>query len=142
MTTHADYNNLVSELIQKQIAIAGPDVTLEKVQKIEGLIIDKNGVVTHVEGDEKVILQKLIATFTEMSGDIVKKAYEPIFAMYPHITQGLNLLTSDLVGEESSVSVENTAENAVSLNQLNTNVLQSAEKKEAGENPVPPQKST
>lgn len=81
-----DYEKILSELIQKQILILGPDITFAKVKKIGGLSVDGSGVVTHIEGDPPSVLQKLINEFVDLSGLILKQTVESIIAHYPHLS--------------------------------------------------------
>ncbi len=69
-----------SELIKRQMAILGPDITFAKVRNVPGITIDAVGNVTNINGDPQVLLQQLINQFVELSGLIVKKTMESILA--------------------------------------------------------------
>lgn len=73
-----DYKSIFTQLIQKQILILGPDITIAKAKNVPGIEIDAQGNVTNVTGDPQTILQNLINQFVELSGLIVKKTMESI----------------------------------------------------------------
>ena len=73
-----DYQKLLSEVIKKQIAILGPNITLRRARKVQGLIVADDGTVTDVIGNPQVLIKNLIDQFVELSGLIVKKTMEPL----------------------------------------------------------------
>lgn len=78
-----DNKRIFSELIKRQIAILGPDITLAKVKNVSGIQVDANGDVQSINGDPQVLLNELIAQFVELSGLIVKKTMESILSSNP-----------------------------------------------------------
>lgn len=78
-----DNKRIFSELIKRQIAILGPDITLAKVKNVSGIQVDANGDVLSINGDPQVLLNELIAQFVELSGLIVKKTMESILSSNP-----------------------------------------------------------
>lgn len=74
---------IFSEVIKRQIAILGPDITLAKVKNVPGIEVDPTGEVVNLQGDPQVLLQELINQFVELSGLIVKKTMESILATHP-----------------------------------------------------------
>lgn len=75
-----DYKAIFTQLIQKQILILGPDITIAKAKNVPGIEIDAQGNVTNITGDPQTVLQNLINQFVELSGLIVKKTMESILA--------------------------------------------------------------
>lgn len=73
-----DYKGLFTQLIQKQILILGPDITIAKVKGVAGIDVDQQGNVINIMGDPQTVLQNLINQFVELSGLIVKKTMESI----------------------------------------------------------------
>ncbi|HVT00801.1 MAG TPA: hypothetical protein VHE53_01035 [Patescibacteria group bacterium] len=73
-----------SEIIKKQMAILGPDITLAKVKNVPGITVDQNGEVTAISGNPQELLQQLINQFVELSGLIVKKTMESILMSSPN----------------------------------------------------------
>ncbi len=79
------YKAIMSEIIAKQSVILGPDMATARARKIAEISVSSEGVVTAVEGDPSEALQKLIDTYVELSGQIVKNALSTIFSKYPSI---------------------------------------------------------
>lgn len=82
LSTDIDYKQLLSELIKKQSAILGPDITLKCIKNVPGLTLDEAGNVIHIEGDPKELLNKVINEFFELSGRIMKETMESVLANY------------------------------------------------------------
>jgi len=85
MPSREQYLELMTEIIQKQIAVLGPDMALLKAEQIPGLKLDKTGRVLSISGSEQEILQELIDRYIELSGQIVRNILNPVFAKYPGI---------------------------------------------------------
>ncbi|HXS15081.1 MAG TPA: hypothetical protein VN711_03045 [Candidatus Saccharimonadales bacterium] len=83
-----DYQQLLTEVIKKQIVILGPDITLSKARNVKGLTIADDGTVTKVEGSPQEIIQALIDQFVQLSGLIVKKTMEPLLMATQQISDG------------------------------------------------------
>ncbi len=71
---------VISELIKRQIAILGEEITISKVKNVPGIQVDSNGEVISIQGDLQIILANLINQFVELSGMIVKQTMESILA--------------------------------------------------------------
>lgn len=80
-----EYKDLITEIIQKQIVILGPDIAVSQARNVAGLIINDDGVVTELEGSPKEVVQKLIDEYVSLSGLIVKQAMGPLLAKYPSL---------------------------------------------------------
>lgn len=78
-----DYKKLLSDIIQKQVIILGPDIALLKARNVDEIELDQHGNVTEIHGDPKDALQKLIKSYMELSGLIVQKTMEPLLSKYP-----------------------------------------------------------
>ena len=83
--TQADYKQMLTDIIQKQIVILGPQIAVLKARNVPGMTVSDDGVVTDINGTEQVILQKLIDEYVALSGEIVKNAVNSIFEKYPSI---------------------------------------------------------
>jgi len=81
------YKAVMSEIIAKQSIILGPDMAIMRAKKVSGLEIGDKGEVVSVTGDASEALKRLIDTYVELSGQIVKNALGPIFTKYPDIEQ-------------------------------------------------------
>jgi len=80
-----DYQQMLTEIIEKQIVILGPQIAVLKARNVPGLIVSDLGKVTEVKGPEQVVLQKLIDEYVALSGEIVRNAVNSIFEKYPSI---------------------------------------------------------
>ena len=81
------YKAVMSEIITKQSVILGPDMAIARAKKVSGIEIGDKGEVKGVNGDPADALKRLIDTYVELSGQIVKNALGPIFTKYPDIEQ-------------------------------------------------------
>lgn len=84
-STIEDYKSMLTEIIQKQIVILGPQIAVLKARNVPGMTVSDDGVVTGISGSEQVALQKLIDEYVSLSGEIVKNAVDSIFKKYPSI---------------------------------------------------------
>ncbi|MEW6610690.1 MAG: hypothetical protein AB1352_03655 [Patescibacteria group bacterium] len=86
--TQTEYQNLLTELIKKQIVILGPDIAVMKARNVSGLTVANDGTVTQMSGDPTDLINQLIEQYVSLSGLIVKKAMEPLLSKYPSLTVG------------------------------------------------------
>lgn len=82
------YKAVMSEIIAKQSVILGPEMAIMRAKKVHGIEVGADGAVVGVTGDSADALKRLIDTYVELSGQIVRSALGPIFTKYPEITQG------------------------------------------------------
>jgi len=80
-----EYKQMLSEIIEKQIVILGPQIAILKARNVPGLKVSDDGKVTDITDSEQVVLQKLIDEYVALSGEIVKNAVNSIFKKYPSI---------------------------------------------------------
>ncbi len=80
---NTDYKKLLTEVIQKQMVILGPSITLAKARNVKGLTVADDGSVVNMDGQPQEMIQGLIDQFVQLSGLIVKKTMEPLLSMYP-----------------------------------------------------------
>lgn len=80
---NTDYKKLLTEVIQKQMVILGPSISLAKARNVKGLAVADDGTVTDMKGPPQVLIQGLIDQFVQLSGLIVKKTMEPLLSAYP-----------------------------------------------------------
>lgn len=81
------YKLVMSEIIAKQIVILGPDVAVLRARKVPEISLseDWEGKVLDIKGDPDEVLNKLIDTYVELSGEIVTNALGTIFTKYPSV---------------------------------------------------------
>lgn len=87
MDQNEQYKSVMAEIIAKQSVILGPDMAVARARKVNGLEVSLDGLVTGVTGDPAEALEKLIDSYVELSGQIVKNALGPIFTKYPSVKQ-------------------------------------------------------
>lgn len=80
-----EYQKLLTEIIQKQIAILGPAIAVMKARNILGLEVKDDGIVTNVEGNPQEIVRNLVDEYVDLSGQIVKNALSSVFLKYPEL---------------------------------------------------------
>lgn len=80
-----EYAQLITQIIQKQVAILGPDVAILKAQNVEGLKVSKEGEVKEINKEPQKALEDLIDQYVGLSGQIVKSAIKPLLADYPDL---------------------------------------------------------
>ncbi len=85
MENKNQYVSLISEIIEKQAVILGPDIAVLKARNVLGLVIDGDGKVVDVKGNPSDVVQQLIDEYVQLSGQIVKGALSSIFTKYPDI---------------------------------------------------------
>ena len=82
---NGDYKTLLTEIIQKQVVILGPDIAISQARNVPGLKVSDDGTVTEIGDNPQKIIQELINEYVSLSGLIVKKAMEPLLAKYPSV---------------------------------------------------------
>lgn len=83
MNPARDYRPILTEVIQKQIAILGPQITLQISRSVAGITVSDDGNVTSLQGNPQLVMQSLIDQFVQLSGLIVKKTMEPLLEAVP-----------------------------------------------------------
>lgn len=85
MSVEADYQNLFSDLIKKQMVMLGPGVALSKARKVAGLTVDDFGTVTAIAGDPQEALKSLAGEYMALSGQIAQMTLDSLLEKYPGI---------------------------------------------------------
>jgi len=83
------YKSLLSEIIQKQAVILGPEIAVLKARNIEDLVIADDGEVTDIKGDPDKIINKLVDIYVALAGQIVKNTLSSIFEKYSSIKKAI-----------------------------------------------------
>jgi hypothetical protein len=78
---------LMSEIIAKQSVILGPDIAIMSARKVTGVMVSNEGKVIDYEGEGSVLIRKLVDTYVQLSGEIVKNALNSVFEKYPEINK-------------------------------------------------------
>lgn len=77
------YKSAMSEIIAKQAILLGPTMAITRARKVPELTVSDDGKVTEVRGEPRDAFEKLVASFVELSGEIVKNAVGSIFLKHP-----------------------------------------------------------
>lgn len=86
-TGDVNFTKLLTDIIQKQIVIFGPDIVFSRVKAVGIVTIDNTGVVKKIEGDPKVFFKRFLQEIMVLSSKSVRKTVEPL------ISQNTELLT-------------------------------------------------
>src|SRR3989337_847788 len=78
-----EYISLFNEIIQRQVIVLGPDISIIIAKKVEGLKFSEEGKVIDYTGTPQELLQSLINGYGNLSGLIVRKTIEPLLAKHP-----------------------------------------------------------
>lgn len=87
MEQHEQYKSVMSEIIAKQSVILGPEMAIMRAQKIPEIELGSKGEVLNIKGEPADALKKLIDSYVELSGQIVRNALGPIFTKYPGVME-------------------------------------------------------
>lgn len=79
------YQQILTDLIKKQIVMLGPNVALATARKVAGLTVSDDGTVTGINGDPQVILSAVAKQYMALSGAIAQMTLESIIAKYPGV---------------------------------------------------------
>lgn len=85
MDEKKDYILLISEIIEKQAVILGPEIARLKARNVSEIVFNENGKITDIKGEPQKALQSLIDEYVNLSGQIVKNALSSIFEKYPSV---------------------------------------------------------
>ncbi|MDO8572180.1 MAG: hypothetical protein Q7S11_00220 [bacterium] len=79
------YKSLMTEIIQKQSVILGPQISILKARNVLSIVVSDDGRVTDIKEDSRKALQDLVDEYVKLSGQIVKNALGSIFSRYPQV---------------------------------------------------------
>ncbi|MFH0937309.1 MAG: hypothetical protein V1808_03365 [Candidatus Daviesbacteria bacterium] len=85
MDSQTQYQNILTDLIKKQIVMLGPNVALSQARKVEGINVSDDGTVTNLSGDPQAILSAVAKQYMSLSGAIAQMTLESIIAKYPGV---------------------------------------------------------
>ena len=84
------YQNLITEIVHKQMDILGPEIAIRKANNVAGLKVNDEGVATTIQGEPQAVLQNLVQEYIALSGEIVKNILSPVLEKYPEIKINLS----------------------------------------------------
>ena len=85
MSDHEEYKKMLTDLIQKQMVVLGPNIALDKARKIAGLKVSDDGMVLEVDGDPQLVLKGVANEYMALSGQIAQMTLNTLLEKYPGI---------------------------------------------------------
>lgn len=70
-------NQVITDLIKKQMTIFGPSITLAQVQNIKGIEVDQEGIVVNIADNPEFITKELLAAWESLSPFLAKTIAHP-----------------------------------------------------------------
>lgn len=65
--SQTDYKSILTEFLQHQILIFGPQVVKMMVSKVDGLELEKDGTVKNISGDPQKVMQEVAESLSNLS---------------------------------------------------------------------------
>ena len=103
--TAQDYQKLLSDALQKQILILGPQITLLKAHNVSGLSMTNDGMVTAISGDPQKVVTQFLEEFRGLSAPLVKKTMKPLLSLVLPPQQVITETTPEIKTEPKSPKV-------------------------------------
>lgn len=85
MDPNAQYQQILTDLIKKQMVMLGPNVALGQARKVVGITVTDDGSVTGLTGDPQQILSEVAKQYIALSGAIAQMTLESVIAKYPGV---------------------------------------------------------
>ena len=77
--------NILTELIQKQMLVLGPNIALDTARKVAGLKIADDGKVLTLSGDFEFVAKALVHEYVLLSESVTHKTLESLKTKYPQL---------------------------------------------------------
>ncbi len=74
---------MLTDLIQKQMVVLGPNIALDKARKIPGLQVTDTGEVLDMDGDPQMVLKGVANEYMTLSGEIAQMTLNTLLEKYP-----------------------------------------------------------
>jgi hypothetical protein len=85
MSDQEEYGKMLTDLIQKQMVVLGPNIALDKARKVAGLKVSDDGAVLEVTGDPQMVLKGVANEYMALSGQIVQMTLNSLLEKYPQM---------------------------------------------------------
>ena len=85
MSDHEEYKKMLTDLIQKQMVVLGPNIALDKARKIAGIKVSDDGMVTDMDGDPQLVLKGVANEYMTLSGQIAQMTLNTLLEKYPTV---------------------------------------------------------
>ncbi len=76
---------MLTDLIQKQMVVLGPNIALDKAKKIPGVSVSPDGTVTDISGDGQTVLKGVANEYMTLSGQIAQMTINTLLEKYPSV---------------------------------------------------------
>ena len=83
MSDHEEYKQILTDLIQKQMVVLGPNIALDKARKAVGLKMADDGTVMDIVGDPQMVLKGVANEYMQLSGQIAQMTLNSLVEKYP-----------------------------------------------------------
>lgn len=83
MADQEEYKKMLTDLIQKQMVVLGPNIALDKAKKIAGLKVTEDGTVLDMDGDPQAVLKGVANEYMALSGQIAQMTLNTLLEKYP-----------------------------------------------------------
>ena len=84
-TNHEDYKKMLSDLVQKQMVVLGPNIALDKARKVPGVLMNDDGTVKEISGDPQMVLKGVANEYMALSGQIAQMTLNILLEKYPSV---------------------------------------------------------
>ena len=85
MADHEEYKKMLTDLIQKQMVVLGPNIALDKARKIAGVKVTDDGTVLDMDGDPQMVLKGVANEYMALSGQIAQMTLNTLLEKYPQV---------------------------------------------------------
>lgn len=83
MKENEQYKQMLTDLIQKQMVVLGPNIALDKARKVYGIKVSDEGAVLELEGDGQMVLKGVANEYMQLSGQIAQMTLNSLVEKYP-----------------------------------------------------------
>ena len=83
MADQDEYKKMLTDLIQKQMVVLGPNIALDKARRIAGLKVTDEGTVLDMDGDPQMVLKGVANEYMALSGQIAQMTLNTLLEKYP-----------------------------------------------------------
>jgi hypothetical protein len=85
MAENEEYGKMLTDLIQKQMVVLGPNIALDKARKIQGLKVSDDGTVLEITGEPQMVLKGVANEYMMLSGQIAQMTLNSLLEKYPQM---------------------------------------------------------
>src|ERR1051326_3284507 len=85
MPDQTEYKKMLTDLIQKQMVVLGPNIALDKARKVPGVKVQDDGTVLDMDGDPQMVLKGVANEYMNLSGQIAQMTLNSLLEKYPQV---------------------------------------------------------